>query len=129
MVKKTIEDTQCSFEIALAWAISAKNTLHSVHGYSPNQLVFGRNPNQPGLLNDKLLALEGVSTSEVVADNLNAMHAARKQFIECEFSEKLKRALRHQVRISIAQTYKNGDTVLYKRNMCDRWLGPGTVIG
>ena len=36
MVKKTQEDTQCSFKIALAWAISAKNTLHCVHGFSPN---------------------------------------------------------------------------------------------
>ena len=106
----------------------AKNTLHNVHGYSPNQLVFGRNPNLPGLLNDKLPALEGVSTSEVVADNLNVMHGARKQFIACESLEKVRRALCHQVRTSIAQTYKNADAVLYKRNLCDRWLGPGTVI-
>lgn len=127
--KKTIENTNCCFEVALAWAISAKNTLHSVHGYSPNQLVFGKNPNLPAFLNDKLPALEGVSTSEVVADNLNAMHAARKQFIACESSEKLRRALHHQVRTGIAQAYKNGDAVLYKRNLCDRWLGPGTVIG
>ena len=84
-----------SFEVALAWAISAKNTLHSIHGYSPNQLVFGRNPYLPDLLNDKLLAFEGVSTCEVVADNLNVMHAARKQFIACESSEKPCRALRH----------------------------------
>lgn len=27
MVKKTLEDTGCDFEIALAWAISAKNAL------------------------------------------------------------------------------------------------------
>lgn len=128
MVKKTVEDTNCSFEIALAWAISAKNTLHSAHGFSPNQLVFGRNPNLPSFLNDKLPALEGVSTSEIVASNLNAMHAARKQFIMCESSEKLRRALRHQVRTSTTQSYKNGD-VFYKRNFCDRWLGPGTVIG
>ena len=52
MVKKTLEDTHCSFEIALAWAISAKNTLHGVHGFSPNQLVFSRNPNLPSFLND-----------------------------------------------------------------------------
>ena len=82
MVKKTQEDTHCSFEMALAWAISAKNTLHSVHGFSPNQLVFSRNPNLPSFLNDKLPALESVSTSEVVAINLNAIHAARKQFIK-----------------------------------------------
>ena len=35
MVTKTLEDTFCSFEIALAWAISAKNTLHNVRGFSP----------------------------------------------------------------------------------------------
>ena len=32
------------------------------------------------------------------------------------------------MRTSITQSYKNGD-VFYKRNLCDRWLGPGTVIG
>ena len=36
MVKKTIEDTNCSCEVSLALVISAQNTLHSVHGYSPN---------------------------------------------------------------------------------------------
>ena len=108
--------------------MSAKNTLHYVHGFSPNQLVFGRNPNLLSFLNDKLPALEGESTSEVVASNLNAMHTARKHFIKCESLEKLRRALHHQVRTGITQSYKNGD-VFYKRNLCDRWLGPGTAIG
>ena len=121
MVKKTLEDIHCCFEIALAWTISAKNTLHSVLGFSPNQLVFGRNPNLPSFLNDKLPALEGVST------NLNVLHAARKQFIKCESLEKLRRSL-HPVRTGITQSYKNGDVAFYKRNLCDRWLGPGTVI-
>ena len=129
MVKKTVEDVNCSFEVALAWAVSAKNSLHSVNGYSPNQLVFGRNPNLPAILIDQLPALEGITTSEIVADNLNAKHSARKAFVECESSEKLRRALRHQVRKSCSQSYGNGDRVLYKRNECDRWLGPGTVIG
>ena len=93
MVKETLEDTHCSFEIALAWAISAKNTLQSVHRFSTNQLVFGRNPNLPSFLIDKLPALEGVFASEVVASSLNAMHAVRKQFIMSESSEKLRRAL------------------------------------
>ena len=104
MVKKTLEETHCSFEIALAWTISTKNTLHSVHGFSPNQLAFGRNPNMSSFLNDKLPASEGVSTSEIVASNLNAMHAARKQFIKCESLEKLRCSFCHQVRTSITQS-------------------------
>ena len=56
------------------------------------------------------------------------MHAARKQFTKCESLEKLKCALHQQVRTGFTQSHKNGD-VFYKRNLCDRWLGPGTVIG
>ena len=63
--------------------------------------VFGRNPNLPSILIDKLPVLEGVSISEVVASNLNVMHAARKQFIMCESLEKLTRALQNHVRTSI----------------------------
>ena len=56
MVEKTLEDAGCIFEVTLSWAVNAKNTLHNLHGYSPNQLVFGRNPNLPSLLNDQLPA-------------------------------------------------------------------------
>ena len=53
MVTKIVAETKCSLEIALAWAVNAKNSLHNVYGYSPNQLVFGRNPNLPSVINDK----------------------------------------------------------------------------
>ena len=67
-----------------------QDSLHGVYGYSPNQLVFGCKPNFPSCLNDKPPALEGITSSEVVAKNLNALHAARKAFIENEASEKLR---------------------------------------
>ena len=97
-VDKIIADADCSLEIALAWAVNAKDSLHSVYGYSPNQLVFGHNPNFPSCLNDKLPALEGTTSSEVVVKSLNALHAARKAFVENEASQKLRRALRHKIR-------------------------------
>ena len=28
MVMKTLEDAQCNFEVALSWAVNAKNTIH-----------------------------------------------------------------------------------------------------
>ncbi|CAF4921347.1 unnamed protein product, partial [Rotaria socialis] len=39
MVLKVLADVKCSFHVALAWSVSAKNTLHNAHGFSPNQLV------------------------------------------------------------------------------------------
>ena len=83
-VTKIMSDIRCSLEVALSWAVSAKNSLQNFHGFSPNQLVFGRNPNYPSILHDKLPALEGVTNSEIVAENLNAMHSARKAFIASE---------------------------------------------
>ena len=62
-VKKVVEEVRCSLDIALAWSVNAKNSLHMVHGFSPYQMVFGRNPNLPFALTSKPPALEGVSSS------------------------------------------------------------------
>ena len=129
MLDKIIDERKCSIEMALCWALSSKNSLCNVYGYSPNVLVFGRNPNLPSVLKDKLPALENVTVSHVVADHLNAMHSARKAFIEAESSEKIKRALRRKVRPATSLIFETGDKVLYKRNNSEPWKGPGKVIG
>jgi len=75
---KTKEDANCSLEMALAWAVSAKNALQNVHGYSPNQLVFGRNVNLPTVISSELPALDTKCSSDLVRENLDAMHKARE---------------------------------------------------
>ena len=44
--------------------------------------------------------LENITTCELVANNLNAIHAARKVFIETEASEKSRRAILRKARPS-----------------------------
>ena len=63
MVDRILEDVNCSIEVALAWVLNAKNSLKNVFGYSPNQLVFGKNPNLPTAIGSEPPALEGVSSS------------------------------------------------------------------
>ena len=58
-VLKVKEDNKCDWETALAWSVCAKNSLISSKGFSPYQLVLGRNVNLPTVLSDKLPALEG----------------------------------------------------------------------
>ena len=74
-VSMVIDDIHCPVEIALCWAVNAKNSLQNIHGFSPYQLVFGKNPNLPSVSDNKLPALEGVTGSQMVADNLNAKHS------------------------------------------------------
>ena len=126
---KTKEEVKCSAEVALAWAVSSKNALQNNNGFSPNQLVFGRNTNLPTVLSDKLPALEPTTSSDTVRTNLQALHSARKNYLEAENSDRIKRALRHQVRTFSDVKYENGDKVYYKRNKVKGWKGPGVVLG
>ena len=73
MVSKVMSDTGCSLDIAVFWAVASEHALANVYGYSPNQLVFGRNPNFPSTLIDKLPALETATHSDIVLKNLTTM--------------------------------------------------------
>ena len=37
MVTKIVAETKCPLEMALAWTVNAKNSLHNEYGCSPNQ--------------------------------------------------------------------------------------------
>ena len=128
-VRKVMEDSRCDTRTALAWAVYARNTLENSSGFSPNQLVFGYNTIFPNVFSGNPAVLEDVSASDVVRDNLNAMHSARQAFVKTESCEKIRRALRHNLRESDAQTVEIGDQVFYKRNDNVKWRGPGVVIG
>ena len=129
MITKIMQDVKCSLKDAIVWAVSAKNALANVYGYSPNQLVFGKNPNFPSVLYDKLPALNNESKSKVLLDNLNALHSARQAFISAESNERIRRALRAKTRSYTSDIFQNGDSVYYKREGVPAWKGPGCVIG
>ena len=71
-----------------------KNSMCNSDGFSPYQLVFGRNPNLPSVYNVKPPALEGITNSEMIGAHIMAMYTARKAFAEAECSTKIYRASR-----------------------------------
>ena len=80
----------------------------------------------PSNLVNKPPALEGQTISKTMGKHLVGLHEARKAFIASESSEKIRRALRKQIRPS-GEKYKTGDKVYFLRD--NQWKGPGTVIG
>ena len=119
----------CSLEIALSWAINVKNSLSNVCGFSPYILVFGRNPQLPSVLEGKPPSLKPKTTLKLVTGNLKALHVAREAFIKSEVSEKIKRALKHNIHTSNDNKFFSGDKIYFKRRGESRWSGPGTVLG
>ena len=129
MIAKIMADINCTLEFALMWSLCAKNSLMNVNGFSPYQLVFSRNPSLPALLTDKPPVLNEQSQIEMIRENLNVLHASRQAFIASESSEKIKRALQHNIRRSGDVKYFTGDSVYYKRLNDRKWHGPASVLG
>ena len=126
---KTKDDAKCPLETALAWAVCAKNSLQNVFGYSPNQLVFGRNVNLPSVETDELPSLKEPKYSDMIRQNLNALHKARENFVKSESSERIKKALRHNVRTYCEVQFDAGEKVYYRCRNDKGWRGPGKVLG
>ena len=114
-------------EVLLSWANVSRDSLQMWHGFSSYQLVFGRNPNLPNVMLGKPPTFTGPTTSETLEKHLNALHVARKSFIETESNERIRRALHHKVR-SCETVFNHGDSVFYKREGQERWLGPAKVV-
>ncbi len=128
MVLKIMMDTNCSIDMAIPWAISAKNSLANTYGFSPNQLVFGQEIKLPSVHHD-LPPAQNTNTIPLVAKHLMALHKARQAFISQESCEKLRRALNRQTRTYSDFSYQTGDNVYYKRLQQSEWHGPAKVIG
>ena len=128
-VNKVMDNGVSSLEVALSWAVAAKNSLTNVYGFSPNVLVFGRNPCFPTALVNKPPANNPTCLNDYVAENLNAMHLARQAFIQQESAERLRRALNRKSRTYSNDEYCQGDRVYYWRNNRSDCHGPAVVVG
>jgi len=80
-------------------------------------------------MDDKSPALSGKPATQMIQENLRVLHKAREAFIQSEHSERIRRALAHNIRTSGEIKYITGDQVYYKRKESNEWKGPGNVLG
>ena len=77
--------------MSLAWANSAKNCFTNVTGFSPHQIVLGRNINLLSIYNDKPSV--DFPQNEIIIEHSSVLHTTRQAFIATESSKKLKTVL------------------------------------
>ena len=128
MLGKIRDDVKCDYDIALAWAVSAKNALINQNDFSLAQLVFGKASNLPSTINNHLPALESAIQSVDLTHHISAIHAARKAFTASEGLEKIKLALKKNIR-NYQRFYELGDEVYYKCDSSSQWKGPAEALG
>ena len=64
-------DEKMTPEMALCWALNAKNSLDNCYGFSPFQLHIGKNPILPSVIRDGPPSFENETKSESFAAHLN----------------------------------------------------------
>lgn len=67
LLKLQKENKKTDSQTMLSWANMARNTLQMWNGFSSYQLIFGKNPSLPGIMNGGLPALEGSTNSKTFA--------------------------------------------------------------
>ena len=114
MLDRILKESTNNIDIAVVWAINAKNSLTNVHGFSPYQLAISQNPILPCAATSKPPALTHTSTSKILEENLGYLHKSKQTFIDSENSERIKRALNHN-RTYSSTHFLTGDSLYFKR--------------
>ena len=111
IILKVRNDTECGWETALAWAISAKNYFINVSGFSLHRIVLGKNINLPSIYNDQPSA--DLPQNEIITEHWSVLHATRQAFIATESSKKLKAALQKEKNRQNRKHFDHGSQVYY----------------
>ena len=114
-------------ETLLLWALVAKNSMLMVQGFSPYQIMFGKNPKLPNIITDPLPTWDNEGISGSLKKHLESMKATREAFVKSEDSQKLKLALEAKIRTNNT-VYHNGDWVYFKRTGYNNKWFSGKVV-
>ena len=116
-----------------------KNTMINVHGVTPHQYVFGRNPIIPSDLLDEPRAVVPATVSlhdHAIEQSQQIRTTARKAVLDLQDVCAMRRALMARPRVT--RDFKPGDLVAYYRgqkwiegqlNQQGRWYGTAIVLG
>ena len=128
IVKKVMEqDRSIVLQEAVNLASWTHNTNINVLGYSPLQLVTGKNITLPGLTSGNL-ATESLYDDEAVRQIMARHNEIMKEFREAEFTRKLERAKKMKSKGYEDVILKEGDVVFYQHEGKKAWLGPVKVL-
>lgn len=143
MLQKVVAEGNVVGSDEMRWAcletVGAKNSLIREHGFSPNQLLFGRELRCFGELEENgepcsFHFSEGDKRS-VAARRMKFRHAARQSFVQVQASHMLARTVRNRTRAW--KEPQIGDRCFFFREvrrkgqsgMSAVWQGPALVVG
>ena len=142
VLEKVIEQTQPNTKtewLECVRAAHVKNQMIQVYGFTPSQMVFGKNPSLPGDLlaePSSVVANTASLTSDAIARAYAIRSQAKQAVLELQDLGSLRRALVARPRVT--RDFRPGDIVAYWRDqkwqkgqlhVGGRWYGSAVVLG
>lgn len=119
----------------LSLCLSAKNSLHQIRGYSPNQWALGQNHGRISsfLQQNQNLLLLSAREEQTFEDQVQAESAAQRLFLQIDARRRISRAMNAKCRA--AREFALGDLVYFFRKGPKQgsryggsWHGPARVL-
>src|ERR1044072_409318 len=127
---RKMKEEGCNNQNCLLWSVGAKNWLMNKGGYTPNQLIFGKNGRLPNNTDLEEISIGVIGTeSEQLKKTIEGIQKAREAHVKQEAEDRVKRAMKGQIREHKLELAEPGEEVYYKREIDKNWRGPAKVIG
>merc|ERR1711954_92012 len=130
MMEKIQEgDPSLSDKDALDYALFSKNCQTNNKGFSSFQIVYGRNPNIPGIVNSTQASLEETFQSPDVKKDLKNLYASSEAFLKANYDKIIKRAFSARISASCDTFFEQGEVVSFKEDGSSKWSGQAKILG
>ena len=100
-------------ETLLQWAVFVKNSTTTTTGWSPYQIVYGKNPKVPCLLTSNIAGLREEVVSRQMLENLNALEQGRIEVNRALCDARLKKMMKAKVRKNLT-VFEAGDRIFWR---------------
>ena len=123
------EDKKLTLDEAVSHAVNAKNMQINRTGFSPRQLMFGKQGVIPGISDGNPSNMEPITESDSFRNEFINRQKAEELFRKVDSNSRIQKVLAQQAHGYNDYKYSEGDSVLYKENDKTRWSGPAKVTG
>ena len=123
------EDSKLSIEDAVSHAVNAKNLQINKTGFSPRQLIFGKQGIIPGITDGNPANFEEVVESDVFRRELINRQRSEELYRKIDANARIQKALAQQAHGYLDHKYSAGDMIIFKEDGKNRWTGPAKVTG
>ena len=111
---------------AIDHASLSKNSEVNRSGFSPLQLVMGKNPSFPGL-GEVNPSSNNLDDSSKAMKALKTIDQARVKFRQVDCDERLKKIRSQRINPAVERQYEMGDPVFFRDSKKNEWK-PGTAL-